>query len=265
MKTPAFLLFFACVLLITAEPAGSQIYSASECKKTGDPSIAAKIKSGKIEKLSWMGRWHLGLYICGWSTSFLPPTGTAPKCPDNLEELPDWESIESDYQEKLEKWSCMYSARSAMDSDPRTAWCEGKKDNGIGEILLVKVDTSRHVKIWAGLGASPALHKKNSRPKRVRVYVLQAKKAGKDIGQYATIIRYQDIIVLGSREYILSDINGYQNLPLPKHTRNNSVENSSTHRGEPVKIADTTFVAIEILSVYPGTKYRDTCISEVMN
>ena len=25
----------------------------------------------------------------------------------------------------------------------------------------------------------------------------------------------------------------------------------------------TTFVAIEILSVYPGTKYRDTCVSEI--
>ena len=266
MKPKISAIILTCCLIISVREADSQIYSASKCERHGNPALADMLHSGKIDKLSWMGKWHLGLYVCDWCTSFLPASGRGPKpLPANLEDLPDWETMASDHEMELEKWHGMYSPWSAMDSDSKTAWCEGRKDNGTGEVLLVKADTSKPVRIWAGLGASADLHRKNSRPEKVKVYVLQASKAYVNIGQYADGIEYQDIKVLASGEVILKDLNGYQPLPLPKHSRSSSVINTSSYGAPPVKIEDTTFVALEILSVYPGTKYSDTCISEAGN
>ncbi len=263
MKQHAGAVFFLLFMVSWAGVANSQVYSASKCKRRGNPSLAAMIRKGEVKKLTWMGSWHLGLYACDWATSFLAPTGHPPKQPSPKGN--DLDRGESDYQRALEKWSCMYSPWSAMDGNSRTAWSEGKKGYGEGEILLVKVDTLRRVKIWAGLGAGSSLFKKNSRPKEVRVSILQAEESSLLIGQYASGFIYRKIKVLAQGKYTLRDKNGYQPLPLPKYKPLKRVKPVKGHMPETPKIRDTTFVAIEILSVYPGTKYRDTCISEVRN
>ena len=153
-----------------------------------------------------------------------------------------------EYQWAMDDWSCMYSAQRAMDGDPATAWCEGAPDEGIGETVVVRADLTRPLKIWAGLGQSPEAFKKNGRPRRILVTVLRAERA--DAHQYGTV--YQNLRVLGQAEGELDDVFGLQALPLPAFAPD-------------PEMAGLGFVAIKILSVYPGLKYKDTCISEVSN
>jgi len=255
-------LFILTLILLFSGDIHSQVYEASLCAKEGNTALPALIKKGIIPELTWWGSWHLGTYVCDWSTSYLKATGKGPDVPpDTGDDAPD---LLNDYEMAHEKWSCMYSAWSAMDGNTATAWCEGKKDEGIGEIIIIKADISRPVRIWSGLGANAGIYKANNRPQKIRVTVMQAREAKMIIGQYAEAIEYKNITVLASHEVELKDINGWQPLPLPAHKRM-SFSSVSEH-GEPViKKEDGTLIALEILSVYRGTKYNDTCISEVSN
>ncbi len=61
-----------------------------------------------------------------------------------------------------------YSAKNLADSNPMTAWVEGKPGYGIGESFSVK---SRNVNIiYNGYQATPASWKNNSRVKKFKVY-----------------------------------------------------------------------------------------------
>lgn len=254
-------LIAAATLILVRGNVQSQVYTASLCEKAGNADLPSLIKKGSIGELTWFGNMHIGSYVCDWSTSYLKATGKGPVPPAGTGDG-DADDASYDYELAREKWSCMYSAWGAMDGSTATAWCEGKKDEGIGEILIVKADVSKPVRIWNGLGASETLYRANNRPQKIRVTVLQAKRASMVIGQYTEGIEYSDITALGSHEITLKDLNGWQPLPVPPHER--LAFKSISEHGEPaVKNEDSTFIAVEILSVYKGTKYNDTCISEI--
>ncbi len=251
----------AISLVCFSSEACPQVSMTSPCDKPGNAELPSLLKKGSIGELTWWGDGHFGSYICDWSSSHLKATGKAP-----VRAVPadgrDEDDVEYEYWRAVGSWSCMYSAVSAMDGNTGTAWCEGKKDEGIGEILIVKTDTTKPVRIWNGLGASDSLYKANNRVQRARIWVLQAKQARQEIGQYDIGIAYEDITVLGSHEITIKDRNGWQPLPLPPHKR--LAFKSVSRSVEPeVKPEDSTFLAIEILSVYKGAKYNDTCISEI--
>jgi hypothetical protein len=63
---------------------------------------------------------------------------------------------------------------------------------------------------------------------------------------------YMNIKARAQIEIELKDFDDYQPLPLPPFKLAANEENLS-------------FVAIKILSVYPGSKYHDTLISEINN
>jgi len=176
-----------------------------------------------------------------WASSTLKPDGTKPECTD---ENPCANSEESEA-----KYACKYSAYSAQDKDTKTAWAEGIDGDGIGEILLAKIDFSKPIKIFAGLGLSKKLFEANNRPKEIKVYVLEIGK----IEAGAQIPSYDHLKIKETHTIELKDTFGYQPLNIPKYKlKNNS--NGNKH-----------IIGIEILSVYKGTKYSDTLISEISN
>jgi hypothetical protein len=177
-----------------------------------------------------------------WCSSYLAPEGSKPKkTADMDEELRAWEQA-------VDEWSCMYSPQRAQDGNPSTAWCEGAADYGLGETLVVRVDATRPVRIWAGFGQSKDYFQKNARPHKVQLSILVAERSAAN--QRGTT--YLNLKVLAQAEAELKDINGWQTLPLP-----------------PARLGANDgglcFVAIKILSVYPGSKYKDTLISEIGN
>lgn len=183
------------------------------------------------------------------SSSFLKASGPAPKIIEYPNDPPD----DAAYVE----WTCRYSAGNLMDEDPTTAWVEGVDGYGEGEVIFAAcLDLNKPVEIWAGYGKSSAIFAANSRPKRIRVIVVSAKYAG--ASQYGT--NYSDLQAVAEQEVTLKDLNGYQTLPIPAFKR------ETYYWAEQGQSRDFDyFLAIEIVDVYKGAKYADTCISEVRN
>lgn len=228
------------LLLTLAAPRAvlAQAYEGSACKATGRNPLKG-LKVGAV--LAGLDDSGNGTYS-DWASSTLLPKGKAPACKDCPPEAED------DLQERVafqHAWTCTYSAERANDGKPETAWCEGAKGNGVGEVLIARVRKGEPVELWAGLGKSAKLHAANARPRKVNVYVLEAG----SMAAHQAGMGYGQVRVVARGEVELKDVNGYQELKLPAYT--------------PSPDAPATFVAIEVVSVYPGNKYEDLCISEL--
>jgi hypothetical protein len=210
---------------------------------TGKGSLdlkALKVGTALSERM-----WDEGKFQDAWCTSFLAAEGKAPtpKFPAS-----DDEGQQMEDHEAYLAWADMYCPLSLADGKLDTAWVAGGK--GVGETVLFPADATKGLRIANGFQRSENLYKKNSRPQAIRVFVLSARKDG---GQYGD--RYKDIRVLASRDSRLEDRMGAQALALPDFAL--PAQGASDY--PPI----ATLVAIQILSVYPGTVYADTCISEV--
>lgn len=230
-----------CGVLVWLTPGAlkAQMYDGSPCDSGGDPELGKKLEAGLIDGLDgiWLGRYD------NWATSYLEAQGRPPEPPDEKCSRDD-DCLEQ-YAMARDRWTCKYSAHSAQDQDPATAWCEGSKGYGVGDIVIVARNTSQPLEIFSGYGKSTKLHRANGRPRSVRVYVLQADEKGvTEMGEIHKRVR-----VLAQHTVQLADRFGFQPLPLPAHTVNES--------------RASTLVALKILSVYEGSKYKDTCVSEI--
>lgn len=152
---------------------------------------------------------------------------------------------------------CGYEPGKVEDSDSSTAWCEGAGGTGVGEMLAWLAGGVDGVpypqEIWAGYGKSESLFRANGRPRRVRVWAVGLEELHDLCGdETCGPVRYERARSLGSIDVELRDVNGWQPLPFPPHR----VTFDDDH-------SPVTLFGIEILSVYPGARYSDTCISGI--
>ncbi|TGL11605.1 NADase-type glycan-binding domain-containing protein [Leptospira levettii] len=157
--------------------------------------------------------------------------------------------------------SCMYSAASIVDKNKNTAWAEGVEGDGIGEMVFVHLDVNRNLKIWSGFGKSDHLFKANNRPDLIGIHLLIANKCS---GAQDTEI-YSNFTYVGSFDYKLDDLNNYQKLEIPETLlkKYKSIITKNNIFYDCYKNNINSFLLIEIKSVYKGTKYSDTLISEI--
>ena len=119
------------------------------------------------------------------------------------------------------------SVKALLDNRLDTMWIEGAPGNGIGEYLNIVFDEAHAmngVEIYHGNRVRPDIYEKYNRIKKVRLIFSDGT----------------------TKEYELQD---------------SFFESSKIEFVEPVT---TTMVKIEILDVYQGTTYKDTCISEIL-
>jgi hypothetical protein len=158
-----------------------------------------------------------------------------------------------------------YPVSNLIDNNFLTAWAEGKDDDGIGEVVVIDIDTINVSKfalyIWGGYGKSEKTFSENNRPKKVSVYLL---------GTYCyqctpAVCTESNWSVIDSLNYELKDLNGFQILPIPKiKIKEDSLNCSDRKSYLPDDPPIYNFkLAIKIVSIYKGTKYHDTCISEI--
>lgn len=171
-----------------------------------------------------------------WATSYLRPSGTRPSDPDA--EI---------------GWTCQYLPERVRDDDSTSAWCEGVEGDGVGEVLFFPAGyyqdrlggtyaSSRltGLRIWVGFGKSPALFRANGRPRELQVTIARKRPfAGGDS---------VEVQIADQRTVELQDLDGWQDVPLPEVRFDESF----------------SFLALEIRSVYAGTRYHDTCISGII-
>ena len=205
-----------------------------------------------------------------WATSFFPPDSAAPEDMSHIAEVePDYfKNTRTGSEATIEemekyhiyrKWLKQYAPEKAVDGDSNTAWVENKPDFGKGEILMIDIDLTKPILIWAGFGKSQNLFLKNNRPKDIRVYIIEVESPEGDMfgGTH-----YTGFYIRAIATCQLKDYNGYQELALPKADISHHTAGGGSQFGTN---GHNMLLAIEILSVYPGTDWNDTCITEVKN
>jgi len=124
-----------------------------------------------------------------------------------------------------------YQATNAHDDSLATAWVEGKEGTGIGEWLEYELPPQRPristIRVFNGMVKSQKLWKANSRIKELRLTVNET--------PYATLK--------------LEDVSAQQSFELGVI--------------EPPDSTKPLVLRFTILSVYPGTKYSDTALTEL--
>jgi len=235
------------IIFLLSIPIGLYAQMESFPCKSSNPELKGLFKGDIIKYLNIHDCYGNGLGNC--SSSFLLPSGAAPKIIETEGEPPD--------DGAYVNWTCTYSAGNISDNDPKTAWVEGVKGTGIGEVLIVPcLDLSRPVKIWSGYGKSESAFTANCRPKKIRTVIVRADPGG--FSQYGK--NYENLKVIAEGVVSLSDKNQYQNLAIPKFTFDSFFSKTfNTYKKYEY------ILGIEILEVYQGTKYDDTCISEIVN
>ena len=160
-----------------------------------------------------------------------------------------------------------YSAVSAIDGDYQTAWVEGASGDGIGESIFVSIPNNCIViNIQGGYGKSETLFYQNNRPKTVRLKCHVGINPTGYVSEISSIFKTQKY----SKEYIihLADIDSLQSFAFPfKRSKLSSFSDSLKDLyfeqfTEPI-FQMLYFVEIEIVDIYKGSKYNDTCISEI--
>ncbi len=202
------------------------------------------------------------------TTSILPAEGEPPQPPQDGDAD---EEAQFMYERALSEWSCMYGPAQVVDGDPITAWSEGVAGSGEGEIIVVHLGDARDVDIWTGFGMSERLHKRNGRPREVRVSVLQALSGMAN--QFDLTVGH--LVILSRGTATLEDVNAYQPLALPAFEVITNRDRLDTLLApffdgavpqwavNPMEPEESLYLAVEILSVYPGSVYEDTLISEI--
>ena len=187
------------------------------------------------------------------------------------------------------KEGCKYAPISLIDADPKTAWVEGAKGQGIGaEVIMPRLlNPNKPVKIWSGYGKSKSLFYANSRPKKIKITIIQGREDYGDAHDASGCgHHYAKLKNVAEQVVTLKDMNAYQKLPIPKFDvkqykdfpaeyykmdgTDMQIHKEAVERGEakPFKEAlknYSYFLKIKILDVYKGKKYEDTCISEILN
>ncbi|MCR5614063.1 NADase-type glycan-binding domain-containing protein [Treponema sp.] len=154
---------------------------------------------------------------------------------------------------ELKEGSTVYKAVNAHDGDYASCWVEGASDFGKSQKLKFELwqggslvppfrnHSITHLYILNGFRRDEKTYYENNRIKKLRL-TLNSKDS------------YE--ITLPDRPY--AEVNDY-NIAYEADLLNNYLTQSRTNT-----IYDVDSFDIEILEVYPGTKYNDTCISEVI-
>lgn len=119
-----------------------------------------------------------------------------------------------------------YSPANVLDGNTATVWSEGDSGNGVGQSITLAADTTQKIsgfRIYAGYQESDYLYDINTRPKDIKVTSAEGATATMTLKDAGRT--YQEFVF-----------------------------------DTPLITSEITF---EILSVYPGSKYADCCISEI--
>ncbi|MBN2402089.1 MAG: hypothetical protein JXN64_06795 [Spirochaetes bacterium] len=160
-----------------------------------------------------------------------------------------------------------YGVQNLFDGKFSTAWVEGVKGYGIGEAVFVIIpDDYKIINIFNGYGKSMALFKNNGRVRRIKLIY----HAGINPEGYVTEIAEIYKSKKYPKEYFidLKDTFGVQTFDFPFSGRE-LAEFKNTFVDEYKKMTSVPIASvkmilkIEIIDVYKGAKFEDTCISEI--
>lgn len=191
------------------------------------------------------------------ASSWLAPEGNPP-FPEN--------DRDSGHIWAYNEWTSMYGPAKAFDGQLDTAWSEGVEGDGIGEVLVADLSPEKPLKIFTGYAKSKDLWLKNNRPRNIKIFILKSTETSSN---QSDTFPY-NITVIDEQYATLKDVFDWQPLPVEKskmtfENREKATDEkySEEERYEYGKRRENYMIGIQILSVYQGSKYQDTLISEI--
>ena len=167
-----------------------------------------------------------------------------------------------------------YSPKNLLDNSLKTSWVEGEKGSGIGSFVLLGMGKAlkQFFVVYNGYEQSENLFLKNNRVKELKVTLYEGFTDDSKANQFgfdADAMQYQK-----TKTILLEDRMGMQVFPIPfdrnkvkdfvEEARRNYL--AGTKNDSTVKtgtLQSFLFVKYEIISVYKGSKWDDTCIAEI--
>jgi hypothetical protein len=161
-----------------------------------------------------------------------------------------------------------YGVTNLFDGSTDTAWVEGEEDYGSSSFLLITVpENTNKLEIYNGLGKSKELFRKNNRVKDISLTLYAAYSPPGYVTEKSWWLFYA-WPVTGSQTRRLKDNPGFQTLDLDLDWEKAVAEGEKLINAKakeyPEKGARREYILkMEIESVYEGSKWNDTCISEI--
>lgn len=239
-------------LVLTAS-AFAQVYEASPCVAV--PALATELAAGTVTQITPRGptmRMAIASSVLAATPSLvLDPVAVRAAAKGSLfGDDEEFATVMADAR------TCVYGAPNVIDGDPATAWCEGAAGVGVGEVVMVEIPAGE-LEIRTGYTRSPERYRQNARPRRVEVVLL-----GPGYEPMVQGTMHAAMPVLGRSELEFADLDAWQPLPLPAWSVTPLAELPGPPGSYPVN-QRPRFLAIRILTAWPGEKWEDTCISEV--
>lgn len=167
-----------------------------------------------------------------------------------------------------------YDIGHIIDKDIKTAWVEGVKGDGIGEYILIATpEETRTINIFSGYGQNLSLFNKNNRPEKIRLsYFLGIEDTFPDqYSSYFKAVKYADeyVITLNDTIALQHFVFPFRDMERLTAFKKRCLEDfkNAGHRKDmpppPEPLQVKWILKIEILTVYKGSKWDDTCISEI--
>jgi len=169
-----------------------------------------------------------------------------------------------------------YSDYHLVDNNMTTAWVEGKNDDGRGEYVCIAIGNQpmKYISIANGFQKSPDLFQKNNRIKTIKATLYLAitdASMETQVGFTADAFAFPETMSI-----FLEDKEGQQYIPIQtdpgrlRAFRNQKLkEYILSHYSRLSKdktyssLEDSYFIKFEITEVYKGSKWDDTCLSEI--
>lgn len=167
-------------------------------------------------------------------------------------------SSSSELEQDIYKDFGKYGSINVSDSDPATCWAEGSESDGIGEYLLTVIpENITKLRIRNGYQKSENIFKANNRPKTIEFTIL----ASYELSGYVTETHTGFCISepLYTSTVTLKDQFGYQDVNTGIHWPD--IYEQLSHDNTFNK--DRFVLKIKILDIYKGSKWDDTCISDI--
>lgn len=142
-----------------------------------------------------------------------------------------------------------YQVENLLDNDLSTAWVEGKDGSGVGTKITVElVEPSPVIVVGLvnGYTKNETTYTRNNRIKKIRVEIFEEK------GENSLTLTEAFEEVLPEHDFVPIDASNFGRLIDVPCDAGDGFFGGSTKK-----------VVLTILEVYPGTRYNDTCISEI--
>jgi hypothetical protein len=163
-----------------------------------------------------------------------------------------------------------YGAQNLFDGNPASCWVEGEPDSGISQSVMVGLRIiPEKLKIINGYGKNTALFQKNNRIKGMRITCFAAFSIEGHATELATDFEALQFPV--EKSITLADRVEEQEIPFPfgRTEIQNFLDKAESsffrrHKGlVSEKVQRFLIVSCKIQSVYRGSKWNDTCLSEL--